>query len=214
MSSPSSPTDPPAAPVTSTPVGTLTPAAAALLTEPEPEEHHRWRRLQTWLILIGAVALVVVVMQLFVVQTFTISTDSTSMEPTLYPGERILAVKVGFSLHRGDIVVLRPPPTAVRDINHEDLVKRILGMPGDAIWSVGNKIYVNGHQLKEPWLRPNEPLGPMIGYQVIPKGYYFLLGDNLAPSYDSRYWGAVPRSDIVAKVECIVWDAGPDLHCF
>lgn len=188
--------------------------------EPESEEArergpHRWRRrLAVVLGVVVATAVAVFVLQQTVLSTFTISPGSTSMEPTLQPGDRILALRMGFTPKEGDIVVFKPPPTAVRDTDHRDLVKRIIGMPGDAVWSVGNTIYVNGHKLKGSWLVPNEPIGPPIGYQVVPKGQYFMLGDNLAPSYDSRYWGTVPRSDIVAKVECVVWQRGPDLRCF
>lgn len=188
---------------------------------PEQRRHRRRRRTIIWIVLVVLVTSGVFVLQATTLQTFTISARSTSMEPALEPGDRIVAWKGPFTVQQGDIVVLRPPPTAVRDRDHEDLVKRVVGMPGDAIWSVGNTIWIKEpgknsrpHIFHPSWMIPNEPLGPMINYQVIPPGQYFLLGDNLAPSYDSRYWGSVPRGDIVAEVQCIVWQGGPTLHCF
>jgi len=85
-----------------------------------------------------------------------------------------------------------------------DLVKRVIGVPGDSLMSKGNTIYVNGKALKENWL-PTEPLGGVIKPIILKKGQYFMMGDNHFYSCDSRPWGAVPRSSIIGKVFLRVW---------
>ncbi|MGO9910673.1 MAG: signal peptidase I [Acidimicrobiales bacterium] len=185
------------------------------LAELEESSVRRRRRARVWILLLFGVVVLVFIVQATTLQTFTVSSDSTSMEPTLQPGDRIIAVKVGYTLHEGDIVILKRPPLAFNDTNNEDLVKRIVGMPGDYLSSRGNTIFVNGKPLHASWMYRGEALGREIGtYVYVPKGEYYLLGDNLNGSYDSRYWGPVPRSYIIAKVECVVWRGGPDLHCF
>jgi signal peptidase I len=80
----------------------------------------------------------------------------------------------------------------------------VIGLPGDVLTSKGNTIYVNGVALKENWSH-YEPLGPALGHVTVPQGQYFMMGDNHANSCDSRYWGTVPRSDIIGKVFLKFW---------
>ena len=89
----------------------------------------------------------------FVVQTFYI--PSGSMIPTLQVGDRILVDKLSYHLHgvgRGDIVVFSGRPWSSRTIN--DLVKRVIGLPGETISSVDGEVYIDGKRLAEPWLQP------------------------------------------------------------
>jgi len=150
-------------------------------------------------------------LRLFVVQTFFV--PSGSMMPTLQVGDRMLVLKLGYSLQRGAIVVFRQPPGDVSDTSGDDLVKRVIGLPGETIWSVGNTIYVNGRPLAQPWLPKNDPLGPPITRQKIPKGDYFMMGDNRSDSFDSRDWGPLPRSYIIGRVFLVIWrHGGPAFH--
>jgi signal peptidase I len=152
----------------------------------------------------------------FVFQTFWIPTSS--MVPTLGVHDRIIAQKAFFSWHdvrEGDIVVFRHPP-----LDHcpgpqdGDLVKRVIALPGQAIYSAGNSIYVNGRLLAQPWLPHDDPLGPPIPgasrlhpYRV-PPGEFYLLGDNRAISCDSRYWGPITGSSIVGRAVLVWWHNG------
>ena len=86
-----------------------------------------------WVVVIVVAALVSILLRTFVVQTFFVPTGS--MEPTLQIGDRILVQKIGFSLQRGAIVVFRHPARDTEPPLNEDLVKRIIGLPGDTIWS-------------------------------------------------------------------------------
>lgn len=158
-----------------------------------------------WSIIIVSAVVLSLLVRLFVFQTFFI--PSASMEPTLLIGDRIIVNKLSVdfgSIHRGDIVVFKAPPAEHCGDAVADLVKRVIGVPGDHLTSKGNTIYVNGQPLKENW--PHyEPLGGAIGTVTVPANSYFMMGDNHPDSCDSRMWGTVPKSDIIGKVFLRVW---------
>lgn len=166
--------------------------------------HRHW--LVSWLVVIAVAVLASVLLRLFVVQTFFV--PSASMYPTLQVGDRILVQKLGFSLPRGAIVVFDHPKADLEGPLHEDLVKRIIGLPGETISSEGNTVYIDGKPLRESWLPEGTPLGQRIVTQTIPKGEYFMMGDNRSDSYDSRDWGPIPASTIIGRVFLIVWRHG------
>jgi signal peptidase I len=150
----------------------------------------------------------------FAFQTFWI--PSSSMVPTLGVYDRIVVQKAFFTwrdVREGSIVVFRHPP---RDHcggpQGSDLVKRVIALPGQTIYSSGNRVYVNSRVLSEPYLPRLDPLGPPIAssrhpYRV-PPGDFYVLGDNRANSCDSRYWGPIKGTSIVGKVVLVWWHAG------
>jgi signal peptidase I len=147
---------------------------------------------------------VAVAVRTYVVQSFYI--PSASMEPTLMIGDRILVNKLSYhlhSVHRGDIVVFRKPPDEI-DPGVKDLVKRVIGLPGERISSSGGRVYINGKPLSEPYLPPGT-VTTGIRTQVVPKGYYFVMGDNRSDSEDSRSFGPIPGSLIVGHVIMRIW---------
>lgn len=128
---------------------------------------------------------------------------------------------------RGDIIVFRYPEN-IRDT----FVKRVIGVPGDRVRIERKSVYVNGRCLEEPYVYfktgfydpyrddfPNYPPNSIVlrggremlrdhvvdGELVVPPGHYFALGDNRDSSLDSRYWGFVPRENIVGKPLVIYW---------
>jgi signal peptidase I len=129
-------------------------------------------------------------------------------------------------VRRGDIIVFRYP----LDIR-EDYVKRAIGVPGDHIRLVNKQVILNGKPINEPYVvhktayldsyrdnfptQPNAPLPPSAmdmlehhvenGEVVVPQGYVFAMGDNRDNSSDSRYWGFVPRENIVGTPLVIYW---------
>jgi signal peptidase I len=174
-----------------------------------PPPTHRARRGSRWLIewaIVLVVAIVVAVgIRTYVVQTFFI--PSASMEPTLMIGDRILVDKISYHLHpihRGDIVVFATPPGEDAGPNVKDLVKRIIGLPGETISSAGGQVVINGKPLKEPWLVPGT-VTTGITTQKIPAGEYFVMGDNRSDSQDSRFFGPIHRSLIVGRVVVKIW---------
>jgi signal peptidase I len=179
-----------------------------------PRPPRRWRR--TLIETVGVVLVAVVLAGLvrtFVFQTFYI--PSSSMVPTLGVYDRILVQKAFFNWHdvrEGDIVVFSHPPLDdCPGPQNGDLVKRVIALPGQTIYSSGNNIYVDGHLLSEPYLPRYDPLGPAIPdatkqhpYRV-PTGDFYVLGDNRAISCDSRYWGPITGSSIVGKAILVWW---------
>jgi signal peptidase I len=144
------------------------------------------------------------------------------MEPTLGVRDRIVVQKVFFSWHdvrEGDILVFRHPPADHCPGPKDDLVKRVIALPGQTIYSAGGRIYVNGRRLAEPYLPSPDPLGPPIASRQhpyrVPSGEFYLLGDNRIDSCDSRYWGPIKGSAIIGKVVLVWWhDGHPDLRWF
>ena len=170
--------------------------------------------------LVGVVVFALVIA--FVLRTFVVATysiPSGSMEPTLQIGDRIVVDKLSYHLHgvdRGNIIVFATPPNeACAGPPVPDLVKRIIGLPGETVSLSAGRVYINGHVLFEPWLPPatrtqtfpggdNEPYSLHNPYRV-PAGDVYVMGDNRTDSCDSRYWGTVPESAIVGKVDLRIW---------
>jgi signal peptidase I len=174
------------------------------------------RRILEWAAVVLLAALVAGGLRAFVMQSFYVPTGS--MLPTLQLWDRIIVVKVGYTIHRGDIIVFRRTPgdTSTTDA---DLVKRVIGMPGETISSRGTTVLINGKPLAEPWL-PSltgkcAETAENIPTTRIPPHHYFMMGDCRGNSDDSRAWGTVPASYVVGKVFVIVWRSGhPYLHWF
>jgi signal peptidase I len=184
-----------------------------LLPEPGAAERarRRWRWAVEWAIVLVVALAVALGVRAFVVQTFFI--PSASMEPTLMIGDRILVDKLSYHLHpvhRGDIVVFGRPPGEAASEDIKDLVKRVVGLPGETIWSSNGNVYVQGpdtdNKVKEiPEPVPGTQLGPAIPRFRIPAGDYYVLGDNRSNSDDSRFFGPIPRRLIVGEVVMRIW---------
>jgi signal peptidase I len=189
----------------------------------KPGPRSRKRVLAESAIIVVAAVLLAGLIRAVAFQTFWI--PSSSMEPTLGVHDRVLVQKAFFSWHdvrEGTIVVFRHPP-----LDHcpgpanDDLVKRVIALPGQTIYSASGSIYVNGRLLAEPYLPPRDRLGLAIPdatrqhpYRV-PPGEFYVMGDNRAVSCDSRYWGPIRGSSIVGKVVLVWWhDSHPVFHWF
>jgi signal peptidase I len=184
----------------------------------------------------------------FVVQAFKIPTGS--METTLLIGDHLLVNKFVFAVRsaffghvlpyrdvrRGDIVVFKYPSSEDEAQEPgEHFVKRVIGVPGDRIRIDHRRVYVNGQQMEEPYVRhaaaPDEPrpgdnfpppAGEYLpgstlrwsnsiqsyiqnGELVVPSGGYFVMGDNREESWDSRFWGFAPRELVSGRPLLIYW---------
>ena len=203
-------------------------------TEPGPESgrgpeparpgHRRGRALAEWVVVLVVAVLLAAGLRTFVYQPFKI--PSSSMVPTLDVGDRILVQKAFFNWHdvrQGDIVVFAHPAAddECSGPDNTDLVKRVIALGGQTIYSSGNTIYVDGRQLAESYLPKDDPLGPAIPRASAsspyrgPAGDFYVLGDNRAISCDSRYWGPVDGSTVVGKAVLLWWRGSrPDFHGF
>ena len=158
-----------------------------------------------WTLIIVVALLVAGGLRTYAFETFSI--PSASMEPTLHPGDRIIVSKLGVrfgTIHIGDVLVFHHPPAEnCGGPAYDDLVKRVIGLPGDKLISVGNTIYVNGKPLHENWPH-TEPLGSPLIATTVPANTYFMMGDNHSDSCDSRYWGTLDRKYVIGKVVMII----------
>lgn len=191
------------------------PAPPVLPTDPE---HERVRSMVEWVAVVVGALIVALIVKTFLFQAFYI--PSASMEPTLQKGDRVLVNKVSYDVHhvrRGDVVVFEIPPASIGPDGIKDLIKRVIGLPGDTIESRDGIVYVNDRRLTEPYLpagtltgNPADGSNPPIVRQVVPAGKVFVMGDNRANSHDSRYSdrGPIPISSIVGRAFVLVWPPG------
>ncbi len=168
------------------------------------------------------------IIRAFIIQAFKI--PSGSMEPTLLVGDHILVNKFIYGTHipfTNDVVLpLRSPKqkdVVVFEYPRDesiDFIKRVIGRPGDKVQIVNKQVYINGTALKEPYAyhgdpevlpateSPRDNFGPI----VVPKGDYFMMGDNRDFSNDSRFWGFVKRDLILGQAEIIYFSWNPKTY--
>ncbi|WP_242541056.1 signal peptidase I [Phormidium pseudopriestleyi] len=131
---------------------------------------------------------------------------SGSMLPTLEINDRLIIDKLSYrftSPERGDIVVFSPTQT-LQDQNFKDaFIKRVIGLPGETVEVRGERVYINNIPIKERYIEeePTYQYGP----EIIPDDQYLVLGDNRNNSYDSHYWGFVPRDKIIGRAVIRFW---------
>jgi signal peptidase I len=182
------------------------------------------------LVVIVAVALGVALgIQAFLVKPFRI--PSESMVPTLEVGQRVLVDRIGERFgdpERGDVMVFKPPkgaddnmcgvthssrqgcPRSTPEKSDTNFIKRIVGLPGDRISVKGGRVYLDGRLQKEPFIYPDAACGICNLPQeiVVPKGQYYMMGDNRGASADSREWGPVPKENMIGKAVATYWPPG------
>lgn len=132
--------------------------------------------------------------------TMRCEVDGPSMQPTLETGQRLIVYRLAYVFggpQRGDVVVFRSPNNP-----SDNLVKRIIGLPGETVSVRDGRIYIDDILLEEPDFIPESQYG---GTWEIPEGHYFALGDNRNASNDSHSWGAVSAEDIIGRAWASYW---------
>jgi signal peptidase I len=166
--------------------------------EPTTEQPTNWKRLL--LDILETVVLAVVLYFGINAVSARVRVDGFSMNPTLQNGEYILVNKLAYKTghpERGDIVVFKFPMNP-----QEDLIKRVIGLPGESVTVHDGVVSVNGAPLDEPYINA-EPFYD--GEWKIPEGQLFVLGDNRNDSRDSHQWGLLPIENVIGRAVLIYW---------
>jgi signal peptidase I len=165
-----------------------------------PREGHRRR--------FGLIAAVAVVVLLFAVRAWVAEPfriPSGSMEPTLRPGDQVLVDKLSYRGHlpaRGDLAAFTRPGSS------DVFLKRVVGLPGDAVEMRDGYLYVDHKRLREPFVDHARVDSVFFGPVRVPRGRVFFMGDNRGDSIDSRDFGAIPRDDLIGRVALLFWPPG------
>ncbi len=203
------------------------PAEEAPAPDTKPKGGSKRSFLREMPVLVGVALVLAILLKTFLVQAFWI--PSPSMEPTLKYGDRVLVNKVVYHLrdiHRGDIIVFsNPHPEQVPDRGmiggflhwlgegigaaqpeNEDYIKRVIGLPGDAVEEREGSVYVNGEKVDEPYL-PQGVTTSMNGVVFhVPADHLFVMGDNRGDSADSRsFLGYIPLDNVIGKAFVRIW---------
>jgi signal peptidase I len=178
---------------------------------PGAKDDHWKRSAIEWVLVIAGAVAVALILKVTTVQAFYI--PSASMEPTLQVGDRVLVNKWSYRVHdvnRGDIVVFSRPPQEASDI--KDLIKRVVGLPGETLTIENNHVMINGQVLDEPYLPAGTLIQPVGTHGcapadpcVIPQDEVFVMGDNRTNSADSRFFGPIRESSIVGRAFVRLW---------
>ncbi len=129
--------------------------------------------------------------------------EGYSMQPTLENQDRLVVNKLAYEWgtpQPGDIVMLYEP-----DVPDRALVKRVIGVPGDEIRIEGGRVYRNGESMADRFVAGQFRSHDDLARTIVPRGYYFVMGDHRNDSLDSRSFGCVPRRYIVGRVQLRWW---------
>ena len=147
---------------------------------------------------------IIIVIVVALIRTFIITpvqVEGMSMYSTLDDKEILLLKKYDKSYDRFDVVVF--------NYNNTKLIKRVVGLPGDTVEYKDNKLYINGKYIKEEFLKNNQETYDFsledLGYETLPDGYYFVMGDNRTNSTDSRVIGLVSAEDIEGTTNFVIF---------
>jgi signal peptidase I len=158
---------------------------------------------------IGLSAILALGLRQYVAEARFIPTGS--MEPTIEIDDRVIVDKVSYRLNlpqRGDIVVFTPPETTALCSGTapkpgDSYIKRLIAIPGDQVMIKQGQVLVNGKPIVESYSK--ESAQSDYGLVTVPRQSYFVLGDNLNNSCDSRIWGFVPASNLIGKASMRYW---------
>jgi len=180
------------------------PIAMAVVTpavEPRQRLTAWWAEFVAWASTLAQATVYATLVVTFGVQVARV--EGQSMAPTLADQDRLIVNKLSYQLgapQRGDIVMLYYPLDP-----DKSYVKRVIAEAGDAVRVVDGRVYVNDVPMRDDFVsaeyRSHDDWGP----QVIPEGYYFVMGDHRNGSSDSRHWGFVPKKYIIGKVSIRWW---------
>ena len=159
-----------------------------------------------WIIVVAIAVAAALLVRQFVLQQFAVS--GHSMDTTLHDGDRVLVNKLSYRMHdprRGDVVVLK----TLEGAGERDLIKRVIGLPGETVEYRSCVLYVDGKVLIEPYLDPNVVTPHACGNDQtplkVPTGHVFVMGDNRGGSKDSRDLGPIADDNLLGRAFVVIW---------
>jgi len=190
-------------------------------SEPQPSASTNGqglRLIREWVTVLVVALVIAITVRSLLLQQFYIS--GPSMEATMFQDNRVLVNKLSYRLHdihRGDVVVFDRVTVDGEVVQHDDLIKRVIGLSGETISIKDCQVFINGKLLPEPYLNDYDLAQtslddrcrvPVMEETLIPKDHLFVMGDNRPQSFDSRMFGSIEQNLVVGRAFVIIWPFG------
>ena len=190
-------------------------------SEPQPSASTNGQGLQLireWVTVLVVALVIAITVRSLILQQFYIS--GPSMQTTMFQDNRVLVNKLSYRLHdihRGDVVVFDRVTVDGEVVQHDDLIKRVIGLSGETISIKDCQIFIDGKLLAEPYLNDYDLAQssvddrcrvPMMDETLIPEDHLFVMGDNRPQSFDSRMFGSIEQNLVVGRAFVIIWPFG------
>jgi signal peptidase I len=179
------------------------------------KQRSQMRAIWEWVFVVVVAISAAMLIRVFLFQQYYI--DGPSMQTTLMPEDRVLVNKMSYKLHdihRGDVIVF---DRVTNEVQHDDLIKRVLGLPGETLEIRSCIVYIDGVQVNEPYLNPEqtsqvEPSARCGSHTdmapiVVPEEMVFVMGDNRVQSFDSRDFGPIDTDKVRGRAFVDIWPA-------
>ena len=187
----------------------------AVRSDLSQKQRSQMRAIWEWVFVVVVAISAALLLRVFLFQQYYI--DGPSMQTTLMPEDRVLVNKMSYKLHdihRGDVIVF---DRVTNEVQHDDLIKRVLGLPGETLEIRSCIVYIDGVQVNEPYLNPEqtsqvEPSARCGSHTdmapiVVPEEMVFVMGDNRVQSFDSRDFGPIDSDKVRGRAFVVIWPA-------
>ena len=190
-------------------------------SEPQPSASTNGqglRLIREWVTVLVVALVIAITVRSLLLQQFYIS--GPSMEATMFQDNRVLVNKLSYRLHdihRGDVVVFDRVTVDGEVVQHDDLIKRVIGLSGETISIKDCQVFIDGKLLAEPYLNDYDLAQssvddrcrvPVMEETLIPEDHLFVMGDNRPQSFDSRMFGSIEQNLVVGRAFVIIWPFG------
>jgi signal peptidase I len=185
---------------------------------PAPNTTVGYKAIREWVTVVGVALIIAFLVRGFALQQFYIS--GPSMESTMFQDNRVLVNKISYRLRdirRGDVVVFDRVTTDGVAVQHDDLIKRVIGLAGDSVSITSCVVSINGIAIDEPYLNDYDLAQsnlddrcriPEMEATTVESGQLFVMGDNRPQSFDSRMFGTIDENLVIGRAFVIIWPLG------
>ena len=184
----------------------------------QPTSQQGLKVIREWAVVIGVALAIALLVRGFFLQQFYIS--GPSMESTMFQDNRVLVNKLSYRLHdinRGDVVVFDRITTDGEVVQHDDLIKRVIALPGETVEIRQCVVFIDGEELLEPYLNDYDIAQinledrcrvPELEATIISNDHIFVMGDNRPQSFDSRMFGEIESKLVIGRAFGLIWPLG------